>query len=504
MMKKSNSVHIIKKVFRNSFFLHYYRYFIIVFVVLLASSLYLLISKMTNDTGYPLDDAWIHQTYARNLAKNGEWAFLHGQVSGGSTSPLWTILLIPGHWLGIPQVWTYLLGIICLIAVAILAMEYFQMNEEKTSEIFLLAAGIFLATEWHLIWAAVSGMETIFYISVILLFFALLKKPNLRWISGILVGVAVWIRPDGLLLLGPWMWVILLSKASIEEKKTSLWKGLTIFLIVFGGYLIFNYFVAGTVWPNTFYAKQSEYAILKETPYYIRFIKEFSLPWVGASSILLPGFLIELVNIGKRKDVNGSAALIWAIGYIGIYAFMLPVTYQHGRYIMPAMPILFLLSLHGFNTVIQRLRKAIIWQRIVRNTWIAVLVSLAAIFLVKGAIVYAEDVAIINTEMVDTAKWVSINTAKDALIATHDIGALGYYGQRNIVDLAGLITPEVVPIMRDEEKLAKYLNQKNVDYLVTFPEWYPILASMGTPVYDSNGKFSPIAGGENMIVFLWK
>jgi hypothetical protein len=503
-MEKSDFNVITKKAMLNSFFLRNYRYFIVAIVVLLSAILYLSSSKMITDTGYPLDDAWIHQTYARNLAVNGEWAFLPGQVSGGSTSPLWTILLIPGYWLGIPQVWTYMLGIICLIGVAILAMVNLQMDEKKPAAIFLLAVGLFFATEWHLLWASVSGMETIFYISIIMLFFVLLKKQNLQWVSGILIGVAVWIRPDGLLLLGPWIWVILLSKASVKEKISSLWRGLAVFSAIFGLYLTFNYFVAGTVWPNTFYAKQTEYSILKETPYYLRYIKEFSLPWIGASSVLLPGFLIEIINIGKRKDVNGSASLLWAIGYLGVYAFMLPVTYQHGRYIMPAMPVLFLLSLHGFNTAVQRLQNAVIWQRIMKNTWIAVLVSLAAIFLVKGANAYAEDVAIINTEMVATAKWVSINTAKEALIASHDIGALGYYGQRSIIDLAGLITPEVVPFMRDEERLAEYLDQKQVDYLITFPGWYPVLASMGTPVYDSNGGFSPNAGGENMIVFLWK
>lgn len=97
-----------------------------------------------------------------------------------------------------------------------------------------------------------------------------------------------------------------------------------------------------------------------------------------------------------------------------------------------------------------------------------------------------------------------MNTDNEALIAAHDIGALGYFGQRNIIDLAGLITPEVVPFIRDEKQLAGYLDQKKVDYLICFPDWYPMLATMGTPVYDSNGVFSPKAGGENMIVYLWK
>jgi hypothetical protein len=52
--------------------------------------------------GFPLDDGWIHQTYARNLAEYGQWAYLPGTISGGSTSPLWTLLLsgFRGYHLG--------------------------------------------------------------------------------------------------------------------------------------------------------------------------------------------------------------------------------------------------------------------------------------------------------------------------------------------------------------------------------------------------------------------
>jgi hypothetical protein len=43
-----------------------------------------------------------------------------------------------------------------------------------------------------------------------------------------------------------------------------------------------------------------------------------------------------------------------------------------------------------------------------------------------------------------------------------------------------------------------------VQYLVTFPGWYPVLTKDLVPVYQSKGVFSPEAGGENMAVFSWK
>ena len=62
---------------------------------------YVAFSAAKYRIGFPLDDAWIHQTYARNLALRGEWAFIPGKPSAGSTSPLWSVLLAPGYRLGL-------------------------------------------------------------------------------------------------------------------------------------------------------------------------------------------------------------------------------------------------------------------------------------------------------------------------------------------------------------------------------------------------------------------
>ena len=114
--------------------------------------------------GFPLDDAWIHQTYARNLAATGQWAFVPGQISAGSTSPLWSLLLGLGYWIGFPyQAWSYALGILALAltgwTVARLGTALFPAEPWVGP-----LAGLLCVWEWHLVWAAVSGMETIWFI----------------------------------------------------------------------------------------------------------------------------------------------------------------------------------------------------------------------------------------------------------------------------------------------------------------------------------------------------
>jgi hypothetical protein len=123
------------------------------------------------------------------------------------------------------------------------------------------------------------------------------------------------------------------------------------------------------------------------------------------------------------------------------------------------------------------------------------------LFWMLGARAFALDVAIIESEMVDTAQWINRNTPGDALIAAHDIGALGYFGGRSIIDLAGLVSPEVIPIIRDEHAIANFLEGQKADFLVTFPGWYPYLSSRAAPIYSTGGNFSPHLEGENMAVY---
>ncbi len=60
----------------------------------------------------------------------------------------------------------------------------------------------------------------------------------------------------------------------------------------------------------------------------------------------------------------------------------------------------------------------------------------------------------------------------DVVIATHDIGIIGYFTQRRVIDLAGLVTPEVIPIMNDQAKLADFVRQQQVSYVIVFTGYY--------------------------------
>ncbi len=120
-----------------------------------------------------------------------------------------------------------------------------------------------------------------------------------------------------------------------------------------------------------------------------------------------------------------------------------------------------------------------------------------------GATAYDADILFIESQMVETSNWVSDNISEDRLIAAHDIGALGYFTERKILDLAGLISPDVIPIIRDERALENYLNENSVDYLIAFPDWYPELTNLGKLVNQTRAVMGAGSPKEGMAVYLW-
>jgi hypothetical protein len=456
------------------------------------------------EIGFPLDDAWIHQVFAQNFASHLQWSFRPGELSGGSTGPAWGMILSMIYFLRLPPLaGTLVLGFLMLWGVSITGYRLVEKIIPDKRLVFL-GAGVVLATEWHIVWAALSGMETILYIIIALVLFDwLLAGEHNWWYPGLIIGFSIWIRPDGLTLLGPALFVLILRA---YPAKKAIQEGILLLGSMFGFvvlYCLFNWFVAGDFLPNTFYAKQAEYAILQEQSFLSRYLQLWIQPLTGIGILLIPSLLLQTMTAIKKKEWVILGAILWLLGYIGLYAWRLPVTYQHGRYVMPAIPVLYLIGTAGLGSFVYAKGKHFL-LRVVQKSWLVSASLVLGIFLVLGGRAYAMDVGVINTNMVRTAKWISTNLDQDVIIAAHDIGALGYYTNRQIIDLAGLITPDVIPFIRDEDQLDSYIKEKKANYLVTFPDWYPTLASNLEMVYSANSAYSLNMDQTSMAVFIWK
>lgn len=525
----------------------------------LLGSIYLAVAAWGyNVSGFPLDDAWIHQTYARNLARSGQLAFTPGVPSAGSTAPLWSFLLSLGYLLGLPfQIWTYGLGIICLGLTA-WTMSRLTRQLFPDQPRLALWTGLFCLAEWHLIWASVSGMETILFVWLSLFLverylqshrdaaqspIARQSVQSLNFLYlGVLAGLLILTRPEGLGLVGLigldiiWRWK---RQGTIGIKGTDgnegtkenftfssvpqfqqfpiwplFWLAVGVILLLIP-YIAFHLWNTGQPFPNTFYAKQAEYRVVLENyPLWWRLFGNFGEPvetvqgvfrviFIGAQILLLPGLLFAAWLTLKQRRTSLWMIWLWWLGFLLLYGLRLPVTYQHGRYQIPAIPWVILLALWGTTCLLDKLPRRSVVGRAIRRATVVSLALLVAAFTFIGGQAYGRDVRFIQSEMVAVAAWLRDNTAPTALIAAHDIGAIGYFAERPLIDLAGLITPEIIPIIRDELALFNFMSTHRAEYLVTFPAWYPGLIRHPRliPLYSTEAQWSQQSGSDNMTVY---
>ncbi len=214
--------------------------------------------------------------------------------------------------------------------------------------------------------------------------------------------------------------------------------------------------------------------------------------------VLIPGLFLWIRKVIKNKNWGALAGVIWFFGYVIIYFLRLPA-YQHGRYIIPALSILYLWGILGTIELLD----AIKWNKRVVFLWRSAIVALSLTFAVFGARQNAMDVYWVESEMVSTANWVRQNIPPDELLAVHDIGALGYFVPNPLIDMAGLINPEVVSFIRDEKRLAEYLSASSADYLIVLPGFYPQLTSDLQPVFTAGTDPGILLVDDNMRVYPW-
>ena len=140
----------------------------------------------------------------------------------------------------------------------------------------------------------------------------------------------------------------------------------------------------------------------------------------------------------------------WLIGMPVLYAARgVPVL---SRYLVPLLPVLGWLAW----------RSAEAWwmgagdDRPRRRRATALAAVLAAAVLAQNLAVYAREVVPhvrtfspgLERSLVRWGRWFGEHAPREAAIATPDIGAIGYYSGLRVVDLAGLVTPAMVPLLQ--------------------------------------------------------
>lgn len=449
-----------------------------------------VLAERTTGLGFPLDDSWIHAQFARNLATGQGWAFNPGEPSAGSTSQLWSILLAIPIALGVDVIVSAkALGIALAVATAVFAFELTRSLSGTVTT--AAAAGLAVALSPRLTWGGVSGMEVPLYTATACLTLLVFIRCDGRygWIWGGLCGLAAMARPEVAVLMpilvavGWWR----RGTASTTSPQRDLAFALGAFCVVIGVSVTLNMAASGRPLPGTFYAKTGDTGLMNA-------VLRFDIPelWQSVTSrpfgalnmvtrymieqsavmflFIAPGLLAVLGLLRDRRAAAGIAvALVLLVSPLamGMLAPVSPIVTQEGRYIAHLLVLFFIVSIVGAQELARRVRYPIV-------VWAFVVLAIARLLSQNVAFTdrYVAQVDNINQLHIEMAHWIAERTPPDAVIAANDIGAIGYFSNRRIVDLEGLVTPEILPYRR-QRRHVEFLERVRPNLLVVFPQWYP-------------------------------
>lgn len=449
---------------------------ILTVVLVGATAVYLqhLLAITGGQLGAPLDDAWIHFQFARNLAQGQGFSFNAGDPQPGSTAPLWTLLLagvglFTEQFLGpaIVLSWFFLLATVWL--------SYGLTRRLADGRFAAFLAGLGVALDGRLLWAGLSGMEATAFAALSVAAVWLYGRDGyLRPGTALLFALAGQVRPEGHALFA----LAVLDSAYALLHTNWRWRSLRPLLLpmlIYGvvalPYTLFSLSVTGRPLPNTFYAK-----VGSEHFFSLRTLREtMGLHW-GDNPLTMALLLVGLGPAWRRSRL----VVLWLLGLWLLTPVIVDQVWHHGRYTMPLIPFQMVVAGVGAQWLLQQGQKRLSPPL---NRWLPVGLLLLLLLGAGWRFGYWRDMLAYNANeilQIDVAlgEWLAANTPEDALIAIDDIGAIAFLSQRRIVDMNGLVSPEVWPAVRQpvglprDTRLTRILAQSQPDYVVAFPLWH--------------------------------
>jgi len=472
--------------------------------------------------GFPLDDAWIHLNYARTLREHGTFAyFAGGPPTAGSTAPLFTLLEAAGFMItSHEKPLALLLGLAGQLAflVAFARWSARRLGDARWAALAVALVGL----DGRAALLAVSGMETSLFLALCSL--AIERRLAGRPLAaGLALGAALWVRPDALILA-----VVLAVDALLEARASRAGPGagahrvagaaaaptagpgrgpallFSSFAALALGYAVFHMLIGGRPLPATFAAKTAFYAGRSRIEFLMGDVAECfgSGAWLVLAPFALGSLARVIVALARGRGSSLRLEAGWALALPLAYLVLLPYSHRFTRYLVPALPSFAILAVAGVRDA-------------ERSAWLARAVGASARRVALGALLVGAGLlhglllarsdefyrfaCRYHAERHERAgRWLAEHTPSDAVIGTHDVGAIAFYSRRRIVDAAGLVSREVTPWIGKPtytDSLAALFDRSGVTHLAGFDDWLPVDDVMPLVVFNTEP--------EVMRVFPW-
>lgn len=436
------------------------------------------------------DDAAISFRFAEQFANGAPLGTVvpGDAVVSGFSNPVWTLLLSGASWIGLPITGAAkVLGLVAVMATAVLVVRIVALlGGGRIAQWSAAAVGASTTTA---IWA-VSGLENASVGLLVVATTYLLILGEVRSSRRSLGGAAATLallavsRPDAAVYVMAGSVAALLARRRSTEGRhilgpIALWLAVPMAVLAAWTWFSLNRF--GHPLPNTYYAKV-------DTPLVDRLIHPVESmreplrgTWVFALSTVAVGLVPALVvGIQRRWRGPASTALLFLLASLALPLSERDWMLDH-RFFTASVPLLLVFVALGVEDL---------WLRREGNgtssaTRVLGVASVAGLVLWTVANVQltvearlAEFEGQVTTESIAHQARLIATVADhhgvhDPLVLTADAGATIFDEQLRLVDMAGLVDPQIGQLMQEPDRRAEYaFAERRPDVIRTStPEW---------------------------------
>lgn len=449
----------------------------------LALRLITLIPPLTRFITHVPDDAFYLYRIAANLVEHGFLSF-DGVMPTTTARPLYIIMLAGVKAVtgtpALPQV-AYLLGALTDIATAMLIFRFLR-RVEISARSALIGMGVYLFSSRTVLFVC-NGMETPWAMLAVAVYLNLIVgREGRRWGlvlalgRGLALGAMMLLRLDFVFLAVP-LWLGEVYHGMRQRNYGFAMSGAVAGLVI-APWVLWSWGQFGSLMPPS----GDALAMLlgaSFTPDWTGFVGRLELlydslsdlfplvlikyqPWLGIGlGVVFILLIINLVDRAVFKRTLMSLAPLW-MGAVALAVYFGGIR----------------LFWREWNLVVGDLLFAVLIGVVVDGMMrrgLSMLAPLAIIvFMLGSSLNYAADywdgISPGQAKMYKAALWVRDNTPDGTVVAATNGGILAWFGERMVVDAAGIEDMEAYKALKTRE-LYKYLKGRGVAYLVDPPSW---------------------------------
>jgi len=462
-------------------------YSILYFLLLSAAFLYLanfiLFSDIRKLVSSTPDDASYYLGIAENYS-GGLGLTFDGINKTNGFQPLWQILLIPIFifFRASPETMLRIVLLFQLFLITASALIFFRILAFYFEKIIILLSGSLFIV--FVFFQSVNGMETalmIFMISIILFIVIKMKifsgrniKKEIVW--GMMLGLLMLIRLDTVFIVisiaGFNLYYILFVSKNSKEDFLRISIIMIAAILTISPYLLYNYISFGNFIPISVYLKYGfNEAPLSDT---LREILRYRETYFALIAIIyFIWFLFNSKRIKQNTDyffclslavlelgiMFSFVYLIFFLDWVIFYWYFIP--YSLFISLVICIPAQYILSF----------KKIITGKLLILSITFLIAFYWGYKIYIGYRTGYDNPLGNWSVESYNAAQWSQANTEPSDVFAMKDTGHFGFFSNRNVINLDGLVNNFDYQDILKNKKLNEYLKNKKVKYIVQHAIW---------------------------------